>query len=230
MCSLTRSPRVRMLLSLRAPLFLLPTAPADPRREKESLGGALPSPAHAPRRARPRSVGSVIFYALGLSFLLVALHGCLHVPDDLFMDEPQARRGHCGRKFPVRGEVSVQGERLPFGGRDWRPGGGGLQQLCFWAGRGTGAAMVGWGRDVHSRLARPFGGEGLRRGSGPTVASPSRGRHAPLLPACAVELPEAARLRPRRPALLSLQAAPGGFLSLLTGGGAVAATTGANNV
>lgn len=39
------------------------------------------------------NVGSVIFYALGLSFLLVGLHGVLHVPDDLFLDEPQHTNG-----------------------------------------------------------------------------------------------------------------------------------------
>lgn len=41
----------------------------------------------------PRSVGSVLFYALGLSLLLVGLHGVFHVPDDLFLDEPQVGIG-----------------------------------------------------------------------------------------------------------------------------------------
>lgn len=45
-----------------------------------------------------RSVGSVIFYALGLSFLLVGLHGMFHVPDDLFVDEPQVG-GEVGPPF-----------------------------------------------------------------------------------------------------------------------------------
>ena len=38
-------------------------------------------------------MGAVIFYALGLSFLLVALHGVFYTPDDLFLDEPQANNG-----------------------------------------------------------------------------------------------------------------------------------------
>lgn len=33
------------------------------------------------------SVGTVLFYALGLSALVIGLHGALHVPDDLFLDE-----------------------------------------------------------------------------------------------------------------------------------------------
>lgn len=39
------------------------------------------------------NVGAVIFYALGLSFLLVAIHGVFYTPDDLFLDEPQANNG-----------------------------------------------------------------------------------------------------------------------------------------
>ncbi len=38
-------------------------------------------------------MGAVIFYALGLSFLLVALHGMFYTPDDLFLDEPQGNAG-----------------------------------------------------------------------------------------------------------------------------------------
>lgn len=33
------------------------------------------------------SVGTVLFYALGLSALLIGLHGALKVPDDLFLDD-----------------------------------------------------------------------------------------------------------------------------------------------
>lgn len=33
------------------------------------------------------SVGSTLFYALGLSMLLISAHAAFHVPDDLFLDE-----------------------------------------------------------------------------------------------------------------------------------------------
>lgn len=40
------------------------------------------------------SVGSVLFYALGLSMLLIGVHAALRVPDDLFLDEgPEAQSG-----------------------------------------------------------------------------------------------------------------------------------------
>lgn len=40
------------------------------------------------------SVGSTLFYALGLSLLLISAHAALHVPDDLFLDEvPEQQSG-----------------------------------------------------------------------------------------------------------------------------------------
>lgn len=40
------------------------------------------------------SVGSTLFYALGLSLLLISAHAALHVPDDLFLDEvPEQQTG-----------------------------------------------------------------------------------------------------------------------------------------
>lgn len=40
------------------------------------------------------SVGSTLFYALGLSALLVGLHAAMRVPDDLFLDEvPEQQSG-----------------------------------------------------------------------------------------------------------------------------------------
>ncbi len=34
----------------------------------------------------PRSVGTLLFTAIGISALLIGLHGALRVPDDLFLD------------------------------------------------------------------------------------------------------------------------------------------------
>lgn len=53
----------------------------------------------------PRSVGSVLFYALGLSLLLVGLHGVFHVPDDLFLDEPQVGIGGTWGPGPGSGDA-----------------------------------------------------------------------------------------------------------------------------
>lgn len=39
------------------------------------------------------SVGSIIFYALGLSMLVIGGHAMLHQPDDLFIDEVPAQNG-----------------------------------------------------------------------------------------------------------------------------------------
>lgn len=36
------------------------------------------------------SIGEVLFYALGLSILCIIAHGAFRVPDDLFLDEPEA--------------------------------------------------------------------------------------------------------------------------------------------
>ncbi|KAL4419501.1 hypothetical protein ABPG77_002287 [Micractinium sp. CCAP 211/92] len=39
------------------------------------------------------SVGSTLFYALGLSMLLIGAHAALRVPDDLFLDEAPEQQG-----------------------------------------------------------------------------------------------------------------------------------------
>ncbi|KDD73978.1 PRA1 family protein [Helicosporidium sp. ATCC 50920] len=39
------------------------------------------------------NVGTTLFYALGLSALLVGLHGALYVPDDLFLDDVPDTQG-----------------------------------------------------------------------------------------------------------------------------------------
>ncbi len=35
------------------------------------------------------SIGTVLFYALGISLVAVGIHGAMRVPDDLFLDEPE---------------------------------------------------------------------------------------------------------------------------------------------
>ena len=37
------------------------------------------------------SVAAVLFTAIGISFVAIALHGSLRVPDDLFTDEVEVR-------------------------------------------------------------------------------------------------------------------------------------------
>ena len=37
------------------------------------------------------SVAAVLFTAIGISFVAIALHGSLRVPDDLFTDEIEVR-------------------------------------------------------------------------------------------------------------------------------------------
>ena len=38
------------------------------------------------------SIGTVLFYALGISLVAVGIHGAMRVPDDLFLDEPEVRQ------------------------------------------------------------------------------------------------------------------------------------------
>lgn len=39
------------------------------------------------------SIGTVLFYALGISLVAVGIHGAMRVPDDLFLDEPEVSGG-----------------------------------------------------------------------------------------------------------------------------------------
>jgi PRA1 family protein 1 len=86
------------LLAAWCLLYLLRPADAPPVAafgrtfsDKEVLGGLIASSAFV---VFLTSVGALIFSALALGAAVVCAHGAFHVPDDLFLDEPEQGAGN----------------------------------------------------------------------------------------------------------------------------------------
>lgn len=61
------------------------------------------------------SVGTVLFTALGISFVAIALHGALRQPDDLFTDEPEVHLHPLAASCIRRHRQAVHGiDTLPY--------------------------------------------------------------------------------------------------------------------
>lgn len=74
-----------------------------------------------PTASVPLSVGTVLFSALSISCCVIALHGATRVPDDLFLEEQEVRRGE--------GRGGAGRDRSALGRRSGRGGEGGTARI-----------------------------------------------------------------------------------------------------